>query len=273
MHIFLAITFSNDCQFASLLAVFLIWRPLYKDTIIKHKWKDYTNKQDNVQQVSLMQNKQLHVVKFIFVIMTVHYPLKHLSVTLLLLLYSCITRRRLCLFCNSGLVLVSSESGGTSPKSHRRFKPKRASFPACFMGVWRVEDRAVQLIGDVSSQTSLSECVLIWRGQRAVKHQKCVMSKREESGPPGPLLIQTPRGHHGQIHHELSVLSGVSGRAKWTQLACACKQFPNRRSETRLWGSCVRKHGSPRFIGCFPAKKSVCCQRWCHKTPPDVLRC
>ncbi len=77
------------------------------------------------------------------------------------------------------------------------------------MAVWRVEDRAVQLIGDVSSQTSLSKSVLILEGQHAVKHQKCVMSKREESGPPGPLLIQTPRGHRGQTHHELSVFSDV----------------------------------------------------------------
>lgn len=94
MHIFLAITFSNDC--VSLphywLFFFIYLRPLIscKDAI-KHKWKDYTNKQDNVQQVS-MQNKQLQgdkkklhfLAKFIFVIMTVHYPLKHLSVTLLL---------------------------------------------------------------------------------------------------------------------------------------------------------------------------------------------
>ncbi len=81
------------------------------------------------------------------------------------------------------------------------------------MAVWRVEDRAVQLIGDVSSQTSLSKSVLILEGQHAVKHQKCVMSKREESGPPGPSSSR-PReataARHTMSYLCLVILAGQS---------------------------------------------------------------
>lgn len=62
------------------------------------------------------------------------------------------------------------------------------------MGVWRVEyepkaDRVVQLIGDVSSQTSLGESVLILEGSTCSQASKMC---HEQKSPPGPLVIPDP---------------------------------------------------------------------------------
>lgn len=79
------------------------------------------------------------------------------------------------------------------------------------MGVWRVEDepkadRVVQLIGDVSSQTSLGESVLILEGSTRSQASKMC---HEQKSPPGPPPHPRPCEATTARYDELSVFSGV----------------------------------------------------------------
>ncbi len=161
---------------------------------------------------------------------------------------------------------------GRLQKATDGFNPSGLPFqPTLWVcGVWRTGPSS-SLETSALRRLSANAC-WFWRGQRAVKHQKCVMSKREESGPPWPLLIQTPRGHHGQIHHELSVLSGVlAGQSEPSWRVRANNSLiaaPKPACEDHVWENTAVLALSDAF-----PPKICCCQRWCHKTSPDVLRC